>query len=63
MTIRSDVVIKTKKDETCVQIDVAIQSHRNVIQKGTENKLKIGTINIEVFKSNECGIWNALLCW
>jgi hypothetical protein len=37
---RPDIIIKNKKDKTCLFIDVAIPSDKNVIQKEAENKLK-----------------------
>jgi hypothetical protein len=35
-----DIVVKNKKDRTCVLIDVAIPWARNVIQKEPGKKLK-----------------------
>jgi hypothetical protein len=37
---RPDIIIKNKKDKTCLLIDVAIPSDKNVIQKEAERKLK-----------------------
>jgi hypothetical protein len=37
---RPDIIIKNKKDKTCLLIDVAIPSDKNVIQKEAEKKLK-----------------------
>jgi phage pi2 protein 07 len=37
---RPDIIIKNKKDKTCLLIDVAIPSDNNVIQKEAEKKLK-----------------------
>jgi hypothetical protein len=37
---RPDILIKNKKDKTCLLIDVAIPSDKNVIQKEDEKKLK-----------------------
>jgi hypothetical protein len=37
---RPDIIVKTKKDKTCLLIDVAIPSDKNVIQKEAENKIK-----------------------
>jgi hypothetical protein len=37
---RPDITVKNKKDKTCLLIDVAIPSDKNVIQKGAEKKLK-----------------------
>jgi hypothetical protein len=36
---RPDIIIKNKKDTTCLLIDVAIPSDKNVIQKEAEKKL------------------------
>jgi Holliday junction resolvase len=38
---RPDIIVKNKKDITCLLIEVAIPSDRTVIQKDAENKLKI----------------------
>jgi hypothetical protein len=35
---RPDIMIKNKKDKTCLLIDVAIPSDKNVIQKEAEKK-------------------------
>ena len=35
-----DIVIKNKKEKTCIQTDVAIPADRNVTQKAAENKLQ-----------------------
>ena len=32
-TDRSDIIIKNKKEETCILIDVAIPADRNVVRK------------------------------
>jgi hypothetical protein len=37
---RPDIIIKNKKDKTCLLIDVAIPSDKNAIQKEAEKKLK-----------------------
>jgi hypothetical protein len=37
---RPDIIVKNKKDKTCLLIDVAIPSDKNVIQKEAEKKLK-----------------------
>jgi hypothetical protein len=37
---RPDVIVTNKKDKTCLLIDVAIPSDKNVIQKEAEKKLK-----------------------
>jgi hypothetical protein len=36
---RPDIIVKNKKDKTCLLIDVAILSDKNVIQKEAEKKL------------------------
>jgi len=36
-----DVIIKNKKEKTCILIDVTIPADRNVAQKEAEKKLKI----------------------
>jgi hypothetical protein len=46
-------IIKNKKDRTCLLIDVAIPSDKNVIQKETENKLKCKNVSIEIQR-----MWN-----
>jgi hypothetical protein len=45
---RPDIIIKNKKDKTCLLIDVAIPSDKNVIQKEAENKLKYNNLSIEM---------------
>jgi hypothetical protein len=45
---RPDIIIKNKKDKTCLLIDVAIPSDKNVIQKEAENKLKCKNLSIEI---------------
>jgi hypothetical protein len=37
---RPDILIKNKKEKTCMLIDVAIPANRNVTQKEVEQKLK-----------------------
>jgi hypothetical protein len=37
---RPDIIVKIKKDKTCLLIDVAIPSDKNIIQKDAEKKLK-----------------------
>jgi hypothetical protein len=46
---RPDIIIKNK-DRTCLLIDVAIPSDKNVIQKEAENKLKYKNFSIEIQK-------------
>jgi hypothetical protein len=43
---RSDIIIKNKKDKTCLLIDVAIPSDKNVIKKEAEKKLKYKNLSI-----------------
>jgi hypothetical protein len=50
---RPDIIIKNKKDKTCLSIDVAIPSDKNVIQKEAENKLKYKNLSIEIQR-----MWN-----
>jgi hypothetical protein len=38
---RPDITVKNKKDRTCLLIDVAIPSDRNVLLKEAEKKLNI----------------------
>jgi hypothetical protein len=42
-----DIVIKNRKEKTCIIIDVAIPADRNVIQKETGKKLKYKSLCIE----------------
>jgi hypothetical protein len=48
-----DIIIKNKKDKTCLLIDVAISSDKNVIQKEPEKKLKYKNLSIEIQR-----MWN-----
>jgi hypothetical protein len=50
---RPDIIIKNKTDKICFMIDISTPSDRNVIQKGTEKKLKYKNISIEVQR-----MWN-----
>jgi hypothetical protein len=50
---RPDIIIKNKKDKTCLLIDVAIPSNKNVILKEAENKLKYKYLSIEIQR-----MWN-----
>jgi hypothetical protein len=45
---RPDIIIKNKKDKTCLFIDVAIPSDKDVIQKEAEKKLKYKNLSIEI---------------
>jgi hypothetical protein len=47
------IIIKNKKDKTCLWIDVAIPSDKNVIQKEAGNKLKYTNLSIEIQR-----MWN-----
>jgi hypothetical protein len=47
------IIIKNKKDKTCLLIDVATPSGKNVIQKETEKKLKFKNLSIEIQR-----MWN-----
>jgi hypothetical protein len=49
---RPDIIIKNK-DKTCLLIDVAIPSDKNVIQKEAEKKLKCKNLSIEIQR-----MWN-----
>jgi hypothetical protein len=50
---RPDIIIKNKKDKTCLLIDVAIPSDKDIIQKKAEKKLKHKNLSIEIQK-----MWN-----
>jgi hypothetical protein len=50
---RSDIIVKNKKDKTCLLIDVAIPSDKNVIQKEAEKMLTYKNLNIEIQR-----MWN-----
>jgi hypothetical protein len=50
---RPDIIIKNKKDKTCLLIDVAIPSDKNVIQKEAEKKLEYKNSSIEIQR-----MWN-----
>jgi hypothetical protein len=50
---RPDIIIKNKKDKTCLLIDVAIPSGKTVIQKEAEKKLKYKNLIIEIQR-----MWN-----
>jgi uncharacterized membrane protein len=50
---RPDIIIKNKKDKTCLLIDVAIPSDKNIIQKEAERKLKYKNLSIEIQR-----MWN-----
>jgi hypothetical protein len=50
---RPDIIVKNKKEKTCVLIDVAIPSDRNVIQKKAEEKLKYKYLSVVIQR-----MWN-----
>jgi hypothetical protein len=45
---RPDIVLKNKADKTCLLIDVAVPSDRNIIQMEAEKKLKYKNLSIEI---------------
>jgi hypothetical protein len=45
---RPDIIIKNKKDKTCLLINVAIPSDNKVIQKEDDKKLKYKNLSIEI---------------
>jgi hypothetical protein len=47
------LIIKDKKDKTCLLIDVAMPSDKNVVQKEAEKKLKYKNVSIEIHR-----MWN-----
>jgi hypothetical protein len=51
-----DVIVRNK-DRTCLLIDVAIPSDRNVIQKEAEKKLKYKNLSTEIQR-----MWN-MICF
>jgi hypothetical protein len=50
---RPDIIVKNKKDKTCLSINVAILSDKNIIHKEAEKKLKYKNLSIEIQK-----MWN-----
>jgi hypothetical protein len=42
MANRPDIIIKIKKEKTCIMIDVTIPAERSVTQKKGEKKLNTG---------------------
>jgi hypothetical protein len=50
---RPDIIIKNKKDKTCLLIDVAMPSDKNAIRKEAEKKLKYKNLSIEIQR-----MWN-----
>jgi hypothetical protein len=51
MTNRPDIIIKNKKEKTCLLIAVAKPTNRNVTQKEAEEHLKYKSLCIDI---NEC---------
>jgi hypothetical protein len=47
------IIVKNKKDKTCLLIDVTIPSDKNVTQKEAERKLKYKNLSIEIQR-----MWN-----
>jgi hypothetical protein len=45
---RLDILVKNKKDKTCLMSDVAMPTDTNVIQKEDEKKLKYKYLSIEI---------------
>jgi hypothetical protein len=45
---RPDIIVKNKKDSTCLLIGVAILSDKNIIQKEAEKKLQCKILSIEI---------------
>jgi hypothetical protein len=50
---RPDIITENKKDTTCLLIDVAIPSDKNVIEKEAEKKLKYKNLSIDIQR-----MWN-----
>jgi hypothetical protein len=49
---KPDIIIKNKKEKTCILIDVAIPADRNVTQKETDREL---STRVYVQRYNGCG--------
>ena len=45
---RTDIIIKNRKETTCLLIDVAIAADGNVIRKEAQNELKYRSLCIEI---------------
>jgi len=43
-----DIIIKNKREKTCILIDVAIPMAGNVVQMEVEKKLKYRSLGIEI---------------
>jgi hypothetical protein len=52
LTNRPDIIVRNK-DRTCLLIDVAVPSDKNVIQKEAEKKKKSKNLSIEIQR-----MWN-----
>jgi hypothetical protein len=50
---KPDIIIKNKKEKTCILIDAAIPADRNVTQKEAEKKPKYSILCIEIQR-----MWN-----
>jgi hypothetical protein len=50
---RPNIIVKNKKDSTCLLIGVAILSDKNIIQKEAEKKLQCKILSIEIQ-----GVWS-----
>jgi hypothetical protein len=46
MANRPDIIMKNKKEKTCLLIDVVIPADRNVTQKKAEKKLKYRSVQL-----------------
>jgi hypothetical protein len=55
---RPDIIVKNKKDKTCLLIDVAILSDKNVIRKEAEKKLQYKTLK---YRNSE-NVEHEMLC-
>ena len=44
----SGIIIKNKKEEKCILIDVAVPAERNIVQKEAEKKIKCKSLCIEI---------------
>jgi phosphoenolpyruvate synthase/pyruvate phosphate dikinase len=50
---KPDIIIKNKKEKTCILTDVAIQTDRNITQREAEKKLKHKSLCTEIQR-----MWN-----
>jgi hypothetical protein len=53
MENRPDIIIKNKKEKTCILIDMAIPANRHVMQKEVEQELNYMIVYVQ--KHNEYG--------